>query len=240
MCRLLQSGDGQAIAGNILRLIQVLLAIWGNLTANDIQVRRINTAMTNFVYVVTIDLRTSVLSCEDSESTSHEPEKLLLRVYGKSNWMFERESEEAAAMVLSNKGLIPRWYGIFKNGRLENYVPNGPVSAPDFRTPEVYLKVAPLLSKIHSLLPEILPATGWEERDYLWNRLDIWLRVAKEAFEQLSLTEGRRDILSKIKSWNVLDHELLENLQSEMSQYNSPTVFGHCDVRIIAYLTCII
>jgi hypothetical protein len=230
---LLQNGDRQNIARNILKLIQVLLAIWTNLTVDDIQVERVNTAMTNFVYAVTSTLRMSTISFEDSGSTSHEPEKLLLRVYGKSNWMFEREIEEAAAMTLSSAGLIPRWYGIFGNGRFEDFIPSVPVSASEFRTPAVFQKVIPRVSNIHSLLPEILLATGWEKRDYLWDRLDIWLRAAEAAFEELLLSGNKGDILSRIKSWGVLDHGLLRDLQSEMLHYDSPVVFGHCDVLVI-------
>lgn len=227
------SAEALDVASQILNLIQILLGIWHQLTTNDIIVQRVNTAMTNFVYIITANLRLSQIEDEDSSAISSEPERLLLRVYGKSNWMFKRETEELAAMTLANVGIIPKWYGIFGNGRFEDYAPSLPVSATSYRDIRLAKKVGIQLSKIHCLLPKLKSVTGWLEEDYLWERLESWSMAASKAFKVLTKAindESHFYYLNSIESWGIFKPETIPTLKDSALKVNSPLVFGHCDV----------
>jgi thiamine kinase-like enzyme len=68
--------------------------------------------MTNRVYFLSVK----------SPSPSHEVRTILVRFYGKSNIIIQREKEMEIAKLLSSKGLAPKWYLSFGNGRIEEYL----------------------------------------------------------------------------------------------------------------------
>lgn len=227
-----------AIAGAILKLIIQLLGIWTGLHERDISVQQLSAAMTNMVFIVTVNASISPDPFEESaEKLALEPESLLLRVYGRETWMFNREMEEKVASRLAMTGVIPAWHGVFGNGRIEEYLPNDHVSAVAFRSPPFQSKIVPRLASIHESLPAVLEATGWDAIDQYWDRLDLWISKSQDAF--LSFVENKnllddehRQMFDEIASGNPFDSTTWSELKAAAMSTASPLVFGHCDVGI--------
>ncbi|PJF19019.1 hypothetical protein PSACC_01164 [Paramicrosporidium saccamoebae] len=228
----LQSENACEVAEAVLSLVQSVLGIWLHSSAQDIQVYRISSAMTNMVFSVT-------LSCagpseEDTESATWHPERLLLRVYGNSNWMFQRDLEESTALVLTEHGIIPQWYGVFGNGRFEDYIPSTSVSAREFQSPELCAEISKCLGRIHNMLPNVVEATTWENRDYMLERLESWRLAACLSMSNLlqrKLSSDHAEILRKIELWDAFSPEFIPTLRCRIAQVDSPVVFAHCDLH---------
>lgn len=193
--------------------------------------------MTNFVFSVTNNLRTSPVYFEDSESLSAEPERLLLRIYGKSSWMFERRKEEEVAVALATAGIIPKWYGIFGNGRFEDFVPSFPVSASEFRTRQMTCKILSSLKDVHDFLPKISHIIG--EEDHLRQRVEEWRISASNSINVFNpdlFSQSQALLLKKISQMNFYDGLFIEKLFQRAEAQPSPLVFAHSDVLLQHYL----
>lgn len=226
------------MAQTILELICSLLQIWLNLHLDDISVQRLSAAMTNSVFIVTnrLSSASATASCDEGGKQWEEPERLLLRVYGDSTWMFDRSVEESVAECLSKDGVIPKWHGVFGNGRFEEFLPNVPVSALLFRTTRYQEMIAHRLAMIHLSLGNIIESTGILAKDSLWSRLSLWTQHSQVAFNQLEnsiLTPSHRQYLSDIGKLGVFSEDLPGSLRNAAELTESPLVFGHCDVQIL-------
>lgn len=191
--------------------------------------------MTNMVYEVTSSIQNYSMDYEDSEAALMEPEKLLLRVYGPSTWMFEREKEERIVYALMSLGISPPWLGVFGNGRIEEFVPSSTVSAQKFRRPEVAKKILAEVHRLHSSLDQVIHLAPLLRENALWGRLELWNMKAEEAFESLRTSIGPEDpkhheMIQTLLSWNIFNGATLKILKERASQCHSPLVFGHCDV----------
>lgn len=221
----------------MLNLVQKLLHIWLHLFHSDLQVKQISTAMTNLVYEVTSSIQDYSIDYESNESAAMEPEKLLLRVYGPSTWMFEREREEKIVYALMASGVSPPWLGIFGNGRIEEFIPSSTVSAQRFRQPEVAKAVLGELYRLHASLDQVTQLVSLPREEALWERLGIWRSKAAEAFKSLQVRIGPEDVehykmIQTLLGWNVFDGPIFGQLCERSRQCHSPLVFGHCDVSV--------
>lgn len=191
--------------------------------------------MTNMVYEVTSSIQTYSMGYEDSEAASMEPEKLLLRVYGPSTWMFEREKEERIVYGLMSSGISPPWLGVFGNGRIEEFIPSSTVSAQQFRSTEAAEAILAEVHRLHSSLDQVIQLAALPREDALWERLELWNIKAVEAFrilqENIDSADFRHyEMIQTISSWDVFSGIALEKLKDHASKCHSPLIFGHCDV----------
>lgn len=232
--------DGAAVAEHILRLIQVLLGIWRCFRPENIKIRKIATAMTNHVYVITVS-NYSDAGYDEALCEEDEPEQLLLRVYGSSpEGMFERNREMIASCKLSEAGVIPHWYGIFGNGRFEEYILSDQLRAPELRQVSAATSVIKQLARVHRTLDAILeePNVGWVHKDYLWDRMESWRKEASTSLiglkEKYKTDEHKLEMLRKMEESNIASPELLAGVREKtLSSEPEPLlVFGHCDVRL--------
>lgn len=240
---LLGGGEGGlAAAAHVLKLIQLLLGIWSSLNAENITLTRISAAMTNHVYRVNV-ANCSVDEYDEGFCGESEPEQLLLRVYGAhSEWLFHRSDELIAARKLSELGLIPRWLGIFGNGRVEEFILSEQARSSELRgedLPDLGVPVIQQLGRVHASLEQILAAPGisWSRQDCLWERLETWRHRAEGAIGELEerhqMDGARLQMIAAIREWDVLSPRRLEQVRGLTLSVSppSPLVFAHCDVR---------
>lgn len=189
---------------------------------SDINLATLSTAMTNSVFLV------------ECTALNVFPSKLLLRVYRKSAWMFDRKLEESTNIVLSNEGIIPKVLGIFGNGRFEEFIVSDSVLAADYCNIEAASDISSQLANIHSLLPKLVEFAGWKSVNYAWMRLEQWRETAVVALRELSGRQTvNREIIELVEQWNVLDSDLSRRLKEYIENaVNSPLIFGHCDVQM--------
>lgn len=190
--------------------------------------------MTNRVYFLTIK----------SPSPSHVVHTILIRFYGKSNIIIQREKELEIAKLLSSKGLAPKWYLSFGNGRIEEYLDCQSVTAPIFRSPLIASQIAMNLGRIHQLLPDLISHGIFPSHEnQIWRIFDERRQLASDAFQILLLHSqqlsrdtpheecSRLTMLLNIQSWNPFHSEKIEILKMNILKVNSPLVYAHCDLH---------
>jgi choline kinase len=194
--------------------------------------------MTNRVYFLSLK----------SPSSSQGINTILVRFYGKSNIIIQREKEIEIAKLLASKKLAPKWYLSFGNGRIEEYLDCQSVPAPLFRSLPTASEIAMNLARLHQLLPDlvkngIFPA----QENHIWRLFDERRHFASDAFqiilrhyEQVSRSSpeladeedlSRLTMLQNIQSWNPFHSEKVDILKEAILKVNSPLVYAHCDVH---------
>lgn len=101
---------------------------------------------------------------DDYKSNRETPNKVLLRI------CFNPDKENSLTdtivfALLSERRMGPKLYGVFEEGRIEEFIESRPLSTEELPTPEIAAEIARLLSKIHRLniptnkQPDYLPKT---------------------------------------------------------------------------------
>ncbi len=204
---------------------------------NDVEVKRMSTAMTNLVFEVTSTLQSLSINYEDSESTAGQPEKLLVRIYCGNGWMFSRELEEKVALTLMRDRVCPRWFGVFKNGRIEEFLPSSPVSSEQFRQPKVLASLLRKLALVHGMAEKVIPYYGGEVQDLILSRLENWFRRSLNALPILKVKYSQSHLAPRLDRVSaLLKCADFQEIKRRLHSVGSPMVFGHCDVRLTGVL----
>lgn len=104
-----------------------------------------------------------------------ESKKLLLRVYGENTEvLIDREREEKLFYEVGSLGFGPKLYGIFGNGRLEQWYDNAHTVPLHER--KHCKKIAARLAEMHSLQPVLLQKEA--STPLLWKTIDKWFGIA--------------------------------------------------------------
>ncbi|KAG8188365.1 hypothetical protein JTE90_019272 [Oedothorax gibbosus] len=183
---------------------------WANINKSQFKITTITGGNSNAVYRCSLSEDVAV---EDPKT----PSSVLFRIYG----CFQEDknvvvSEAATFMLLAERGLGPKLYGLFPTGRLEEYIPSRILnSVEDFRSHST--AIAKEMAKIHSLE---VPVRKVED---FWHRhMENWLNYVedkkslrpKESFECLNMYKEEMAWLTK-----------------EIKKINSPVVYCHNDLQ---------
>lgn len=214
---LASNADGTLDPDQLLNLVRELLDVWHDLSSHKLQIRRVSAAMTNAVFIVNVE-------------SIDEPHSLLVRLYGSPSQMMifrERQEEQCIVSILAQHGLCPRWWAIFGNGRLEEFIPSAPLTAVQFRTPEIVGLVMEKLAKLHGMREEVVRMANLTHGDELWDRLRRWHKMA---IDHLSKLDGG-DLGEEFKT--ILTEEMLNDLRDRCNHLLSAhhVVFAHCDLH---------
>ncbi|CAM9167513.1 unnamed protein product, partial [Ectocarpus fasciculatus] len=206
-------------------LVVQLCAVWPAAAPTDLSLSRVSLANSNYVYIV----RNSKVGL----TSNSEPHSVVLRLYGKMNVMFDRREEERVSVALSEMGMIPRFYAVFGNGRVEPFIEHGSVPAAQFRRMSTAQDLVQKLRRIHTFVGPMAEAAVEPLKDKLWARLDTLERNARKAQVTLQGREltasGHADMFREIERWDVFrDHSAARR---RALQTGSPLVFAHCDLH---------
>ncbi|KRY61317.1 Choline/ethanolamine kinase, partial [Trichinella britovi] len=102
------------------------------------------------------------------------PCKILLRIYFNPETETNVVEESVTFMLLSERQLGPKLYGIFPGGRLEEYIPSRPLSAVEVRQSHFSRQIAAKMAQFHALS---VPLS--KEPTYLFDALKRWMRQLK-------------------------------------------------------------
>lgn len=172
------------------------------------------------------------MRCFAAQSARPGAPPLLLRLYGTPSTgeaaaraLFSRASEVAVAEATAALGAGPRVFALFANGRLEEFLPGEPLSAPAMRTPAVAAAVAAQLARFH------VAATARLGGDCdLFSRLSDW--HAKALVAAAARPPGA-DLMQRLAETPAR----LEALRQAMAPWaasgkpGSGTVFAHADLQ---------
>ncbi|XP_055470536.1 choline kinase alpha isoform X1 [Psammomys obesus] len=174
-------------------------------------------------------------------SVGDEPRKVLLRLYGailkmrscnkegSEQAQNENEFQGAEAMVLESvmfailaeRSLGPKLYGIFPQGRLEQFIPSRRLDTEELCLPDISAEIAEKMATFHGMKMPFNKEPKW-----LFGTMEKYLnQVLRLKFSG----EARVQQLHKFLTYNLPLE--LENLRSLLQYTRSPVVFCHNDCQ---------
>uniref|UniRef100_A0A8C0E879 Ethanolamine kinase n=1 Tax=Bubo bubo TaxID=30461 RepID=A0A8C0E879_BUBBB len=175
------------------------------------------------------------------ETVADEPRKVLLRLYGAILQMRsctkgesvqsqkENDLQGAEAMVLESvmfailaeRALGPKLYGIFPQGRLEEFIPSRKLSTEELSLPDISAEIAEKMARFHGMKMPFNKEPKW-----LFGTMEKYLnQVLRIKFTR----ESRTRKLNKLLSYNLPQE--MKNLRAMLEATFSPVVFCHNDCQ---------
>ncbi|XP_074759723.1 choline/ethanolamine kinase isoform X3 [Athene noctua] len=155
-------------------------------------------------------------------SVGDEPRQVLLRVYGAIlQGVDSLVLESVMFAILAERALGPRLYGVFPQGRLEQYIPSRRLRTEDLRDPDISGEIAVKMSRFHGM---VMPFN--KEPKWLFGTMEWYLKQISE------LTFPEEEQLKKfnhLKTYNL--QEEMRSLRALLESTPSPVVFCHNDVQ---------
>ncbi|KAM5137827.1 choline kinase alpha-like isoform 2-T2 [Mantella aurantiaca] len=177
---------------------------------------------------------------DDEKCLSNEPRSILLRLYGAilqmscnkgENQETQRENffQGAAAMVmesvmfaiLAERSLGPKLYGIFPQGRLEEFIPSRKLETEELCLPVISAEIAEKMARFHDMSMPFNKEPKW-----LFGTMEKYLKqVLKIKFTR----ESHIKKLNKFLSYNLTKE--MDMLRALLELTPSPVVFCHNDCQ---------
>ncbi|NXW11981.1 CHKA kinase, partial [Fregetta grallaria] len=129
--------------------------------------------------------------------------------------------ESVMFAILAERALGPRLYGVFPQGRLEQYIPSRRLRTEDLRDPDISKEIAVKMSRFHGM---VMPFN--KEPKWLFGTMEWYLK------QILELTFPEEEQLKKfnhLKTYNL--QEEMKSLRELLESTPSPVVFCHNDVQ---------
>ncbi|XP_055078444.1 choline kinase alpha [Periophthalmus magnuspinnatus] len=211
---------------------EFLHGAWKRLTEDNFQITIIRGGLSNKLFLC------SLPDCMDT--VGDEPRSILLRLYGAILQMScnkgesrlsnkENHFQGAEAMVLESvmfailaeRELGPKLYGIFPQGRLEQYIPSRKLETCELSAPSISAEVAEKLAKFHGMRMPFNKEPKW-----LYGTMEKYLSQVM----RLNFTmESQLRLYNHLLSYD-LPHEM-DTLRALLSSTPSPVVFCHNDCQ---------
>ncbi|XP_030646546.1 choline/ethanolamine kinase [Chanos chanos] len=191
-----------------------LAGSWKTISEEDFQISSICGGLSNLLYMCSLP--------EHVAPVGDEPGKVLLRVYGAILQGVDSVVLESVMFaILAERALGPKLYGIFPEGRLEQYMPSRRLRTEQLRVPDISAEIARKLSRFHAM---VMP----------FNKEPTWLfRTIDRYMDQIMTIKFVRE--AHIKKFNkLMKYNLpaeLDSLRSLLAATPSPVVFCHNDVQ---------
>ncbi|KAF6716443.1 Choline kinase alpha [Oryzias melastigma] len=211
---------------------EFLHGAWKELTEENFQITVIRGGLSNKLFLCSLP--------DSLDSVGDEPRNVLLRLYGAILQMScnkgdsgqsnkENHFQGAEAMVLESvmfailaeRELGPKLYGIFPQGRLEQYVPSRKLDTWELSEPSISAEVAEKMARFHAMRMPFNKEPKW-----LFGTMEKYLsQVMKLNFTRE--TQLRR--FNRLLALNLPQE--MEMLKSLLESTNSPVVFCHNDCQ---------
>ncbi|XP_067861369.1 choline/ethanolamine kinase [Heptranchias perlo] len=193
---------------------EFLAGSWKLITVEEFQISVVSGGLSNLLYLCS--LPDHVLSVGD------EPRQVLLRVYGAIlQGVDSLVLESVMFAVLAERALGPRLYGVFPQGRLEQYIPSRRLLTEELGFPDFSAEIAVKMSRFHGM---VMPFN--KEPKWLFETMDRYL---KQIMGLSFIRETHVKKFNKLKSFNLPAE--LASLRSLLEATPSPVVFCHNDVQ---------
>ncbi|XP_065489360.1 choline/ethanolamine kinase [Caloenas nicobarica] len=155
-------------------------------------------------------------------SVGDEPRQVLLRVYGAIlQGVDSLVLESVMFAILAERALGPRLYGVFPQGRLEQYIPSRRLRTEDLRDPDISKEIAVKMSRFHGM---VMPFN--KEPKWLFGTMEWYL---KQISELTFPEEAQLKKFNHLKTYNL--QEEMKSLRELLEATPSPVVFCHNDVQ---------
>ncbi|XP_010341678.1 choline/ethanolamine kinase isoform X1 [Saimiri boliviensis] len=187
------------------------------------------------VYPVSGGLSNLLFRCslpDHLPSVGEEPREVLLRLYGAIlQGVDSLVLESVMFAILAERSLGPQLYGVFPEGRLEQYIPSRPLKTQELREPVLSAAIATKMARFHGME---MPFT--KEPHWLFGTMERYLKQIQDLpptglpemnlLEMYSLKDEMGN-LSHSSSGPMLPYPCRKFLESTPS----PVVFCHNDIQ---------
>ncbi|KAG9340021.1 hypothetical protein JZ751_022132 [Albula glossodonta] len=123
--------------------------------------------------------------------------------------------------ILAERALGPRLYGIFPEGRLEQYMPSIRLRTEQLRDPQLSAEIAVKLARFHGM---VMPFN--KEPKWLFGTID---RYMEQILKLKFVRDAHVKKFNKLMKYNLQAE--LESLRTLLAETPSPVVFCHNDVQ---------
>lgn len=187
---------------------------WKTLQERDFQISIVSGGLSNLLYLCSLP---DHVHCEGEE-----PRKVLLRIYGAIlQGVDSLVLESVMFAILAERTLGPKLYGIFPQGRLEQYLPNTRMRTEQLSDPTISAEIATKLARFHGM---VMPFN--KEPKWLFGTIDKYMD------QVMQISFGRDAHVKKFNKLMKLDLRAeLESLRALLAATPSPVVFCHNDVQ---------
>uniref|UniRef100_A0AAY4DHN3 Ethanolamine kinase n=1 Tax=Denticeps clupeoides TaxID=299321 RepID=A0AAY4DHN3_9TELE len=187
---------------------------WKSISEADFQIRIVSGGLSNLLYMCSLP--------DHVHPVADEPARVLLRIYGAILQGVESLVLESVMFaILAERALGPRLYGIFPEGRLEQYLPSKRLRTDQLAVPELSAEIATKMARFHQM---VMPFN--KEPKWLFGHIDKYM-------DQIKTLKFVRE--AHVKKFNkLMKYDLpaeLESLRSLLAATRSPVVFCHNDVQ---------
>lgn len=190
--------------------------IWKEIEFDDFPLERMSGGLSNYMYKCELDE-------EKLKPMDNEPMRILIRLYGVNrSKSLAVPKDLLISTIMSTKGIGPKLYGVFSEGRLEELIQASCLEQDDMYIPEFSSEIARIMAQFHTAEMPFIKEPNW-----LWNQFKgLFLKTRNLNFTD----ESKAEKYAKIQSSN-LEREYQE-LRLILEAFNSPVVFCHNDVNI--------
>ncbi|KAM9352477.1 choline/ethanolamine kinase [Symphorus nematophorus] len=187
---------------------------WKTIDEEDFQISIVSGGLSNLLYMCSLP---DHVQCE-----AEEPHQVLLRIYGAIlQGVDSLVLESVMFAILAERTLGPKLYGIFPEGRLEQYLPNTRMHTEQLSDPVVSAEIATKLARFHEMRMPFNKEPKW-----LFGTIDRYMD------QVMKLTFTRDAHVKKYKKLMKFDLPAeLESLRELLAATPSPVVFCHNDVQ---------
>ncbi|KAM9376975.1 choline/ethanolamine kinase [Pholidichthys leucotaenia] len=187
---------------------------WKTIQEADFQISIISGGLSNLLYLCSLS---DNVQCEGEE-----PRQVLLRVYGAILQGVDSLVQESVMFaILAERALGPKLYGVFPQGRLEQYLPNTRMRTDQLSDPAISTEIATKLARFHKM---VMPFN--KEPKWLFETIDKYMdQVVKISFTR----DAHVKKYKKLMKLNLPAE--LESLRALLAATPSPVVFCHNDVQ---------
>ncbi|KAJ2048248.1 hypothetical protein H4S04_003948 [Coemansia sp. S16] len=247
------SPSPEELARRVATLFNSVFEPLPSIEPEHVQVSRLSGAMTNCVFMVTVTpaphvpataavtavLRSSTVRQGSDDERVQLPVKYLLRVYGTGvDEFLSREKELYWLSQLTSLGFGPRLYGIFGNGRLEEFLESTTLTKVDIRDQSTSKHIARRMCELHSLVSYYRPFGGPNTKAVdlsgapeLWTNVASWLRLVEKKWARIRLVCANNSECTEIlENWTRVE-QAVTKLRHVIARANSPVVFAHDDLQ---------
>ncbi|XP_004589749.2 choline/ethanolamine kinase [Ochotona princeps] len=152
-------------------------------------------------------------------SVGDEPREVLLRVYGAIlQGVDSLVLESVMFAILAERALGPQLYGVFPEGRLEQYIPSRPLKTQELRDPVLSAAIATKMAQFHGME---MPFT--KEPHWLFGTMERYLKQIQE------LPDTGLPQPHLLETYRLKDE--MSQLRKLLDSTPSPVVFCHNDIQ---------
>ncbi|XP_064198532.1 choline/ethanolamine kinase [Anguilla rostrata] len=191
-----------------------LSGTWKTIHETDFQISIVRGGLSNLLYLCSLP--------DHAQCVGDEPRQVLLRVYGAIlRGVDSLVSESVMFAILAERQLGPNLYGVFPEGRLEQYMPSKHLRTEQLRDPEVSAEIATKVARFHGMAMPFNKEPKW-----LLGTID---RYMEQVLQLKFVRDAHVKKFNKLMKYNLQAE--LESLRTLLAETPSPVVFCHNDVQ---------